>query len=224
MKKIIATASATALLLIGLAPAAIAASDTKKLVLDDFVKYSANLDNSMQKQIRAFVNANSKYGYLKCIGYTANTPRSTSVTPLAGARAQAACDFAQGVNSELAVYNTKGVRDSARGSEVRRVVLILDKKVDIYVTYDPFFGEVERAFDKRTLGTDTAVVLPKATRLGFEFLGWATRKGTYIGTEGDKFTPTKSVTLVAIWAPPVPVIVNPCSTGRFIGVQLSPFC
>ena len=208
MKKVISTLAAT-VLLVGMGTVAHAESETKKLVLDNFVKYSAELRSSMQQEIRAFVKANSKYGYLKCIGYTAKTPKSTSVTPLAEARAKAACDFALGVNSELTVYNSKGVRDSDRGSDVRRVVLILDKKVDIYVTYDPFFGETTRAYDKRTLGGDTSVTLPGATRLGYEFVGWYTKKGTYVGGEGDKFTPTHSVTLVAQWQLPAEVCLIP---------------
>jgi uncharacterized repeat protein (TIGR02543 family) len=220
LKKITATIAATVLLL-GMGTVAQADNPSKRLVLDNFVKYSAELRTSMQKEIRSFVKENSKYGYLKCIGYTANTPGSTAVTPLAEQRAKTACDFALGIDSELNVYNSKGVRDSDRGSEVRRVVLILDKKVDIYVTYDPFFGSVERPFDKRTLGTDTSVILPKAERLGFEFTGWYTKKGRYVGTEGDKFTPTHSITLVAQWVMPVEQCLQPAG-GQI--VPMAPYC
>lgn len=47
--------------------------------------------------------------------------------------------------------------------------------------------------------TNGSVTLPKPTREGYEFVGWYTNDGTYIGKAGMKYTPSVNITLKAKW-------------------------
>lgn len=47
--------------------------------------------------------------------------------------------------------------------------------------------------------TNGRVTLPKPSREGYEFLGWYTNTGTYIGKAGETYTPTSNIKLVAKW-------------------------
>ena len=46
-----------------------------------------------------------------------------------------------------------------------------------------------------------SITLPTPTRAGFEFLGWYTAEtgGTFVGKDGDEYTPTAAITLHAVW-------------------------
>ena len=50
--------------------------------------------------------------------------------------------------------------------------------------------------------TDASVTLPTPTRTGYTFSGWYTSAsgGTKVGNGGDKYTPTKNITLYAHWS------------------------
>ena len=68
------------------------------------------------------------------------------------------------------------------------------------VTFNPNGGSVSDS--KVVVNAGTEITLPSATKDGSSFTGWFTSAsgGTSIGTAGDSYTPTGSVTLYAHWS------------------------
>jgi len=89
------------------------------------------------------------------------------------------------------------------------------------VTFDPMEGEMVGPNTLKNDSADGSLTLPEAKRIGYNLKGWGTEENCtddkIVGKAGDKYTPTKDLTLYAQWTPKTYTVTLDVNGGTMTG-------